>query len=57
MKKAFITALGILLTAFATTSCNEKKETGYSGTNKIYLTAENNNAVMTERWENEIGRR
>ena len=48
MKKAFITALGILLTAFATTSCNEKKETGYSGTNKIYLTAENNNAVMTE---------
>lgn len=30
------------------TSCNEKKETGYSGTNKIYLTAENNNAVIVE---------
>lgn len=40
---------GVLLTAaVAMTSCNEKKETGYSGTNKIYLTAENNNAVIVE---------
>ena len=48
MKKVFIWG-GVLLTAaVAVTSCNEKKETGYSGTNKIYLTAENNNAVIVE---------
>lgn len=48
MKKVFFWG-GLLLTAaVAMTSCNEKKETGYSGTNKIYLTAENNNAVITE---------
>lgn len=40
---------GVLLTAAAaSTSCNEEKATGYSGTNKIYLTAADNNAVMTE---------
>lgn len=40
---------GVLLTvAVASTSCNEEKATGYSGTNKIYLTAENNNAVIVE---------
>ena len=40
---------GVLLTAaVASTACNEEKATGYSGTNKIYLTAENNNAVIVE---------
>ncbi len=40
---------GVLLTAaVAMTSCNEEKATGYSGTNKIYLTAAENNAVITE---------
>ena len=40
---------GVLLTAAVTsTACNEEKATGYSGTNKIYLTAENNNAVIVE---------
>ena len=39
---------GVLLTAAVATSCNEEKATGYSGTNKIYLMAADNNAVMTE---------
>ena len=40
---------GVLLTAAVTsTACNEEKATGYSGTNKIYLTATDNNAVITE---------
>ena len=40
---------GVLLTAaVASTACNEEKATGYSGTNKIYLTAADNNAVITE---------
>ena len=40
---------GVLLTAAVTsTSCNEEKATGYSGTNKIYLAAADNNAVITE---------
>lgn len=40
---------GVLLTAaVASTACNEEKATGYSGTNKIYLSAENNNAVIVE---------
>lgn len=40
---------GVLLTAaVAMTSCNEEKATGYSGTNRIYLTAADNNAVITE---------
>lgn len=40
---------GVLLTAaVAMTSCNEEKATGYSGTNKIYLTTADNNAVITE---------
>lgn len=40
---------GVLLTAaVAMTSCNEEKATGYSGTNKIYLTAAENNAVIVE---------
>ncbi|WP_273373382.1 DUF4929 family protein [Alistipes megaguti] len=40
---------GVLLTAaVAMTSCNEEKATGYSGTNKIYLTATDNNAVIME---------
>lgn len=48
MKKVFFWG-GVLLTAaIAMSSCNEKKETGYSGTNKIYLTAANNNAVIVE---------
>lgn len=40
---------GVLLTAaVASTACNEEKATGYSGTNKIYLAAAENNAVITE---------
>lgn len=40
---------GVLLTAaVASTACNEEKATGYYGTNKIYLSAENNNAVIVE---------
>lgn len=46
--KRFLFGAWALLTALSTSSCSEKQPSGYSGTNKIYLTVASGNAVITE---------
>lgn len=41
MKKLFVYTMGMLLLSLVTSCGNDKEDTGYTGVNKIYLSAEN----------------